>query len=256
MSVIHPCVSLVRKAALLLLVFLGSLAATAGEAVTSYRALIDGLESVAKDLESSKVLKEEFIALQTTHGLLDNEKNFRDFVRVRLAFELTRDSGLWQVRWAVTDQEPQSDAIWRQWQSVNQLKADQATAVAECDELSALFAIIARDLGVKKVGLFWPTWNHTVAVWMAAGADGKEARVVVPTSQVFLTSNATLGTKIFNPYTQKTIYPYHRKDVSMNYKIPTSLVNAMIEQAKRYGGEPSSVLQARRNKLSQKMGGS
>lgn len=228
----------------------------------SYGELIDSLESVVeKDLVNSEVLKREFEDLQKSHGISNNQKMYHDFVRVRLAFEATRDSGLWQIRWAVTNKEPNSDLIWAQWntlQSVNYHDENklQPTAVAECDELSALFALIARGLGVKEVGLFWPTFNHTVAVWMAEDSKGSPVRVVIPTSQIFLTKNASLGTKEFDPYKQKTIYQYRRKDIKNNHKIPEHVAKMMISQVEKYGAEPSSSLQGMRNQRSQKFGGS
>ena len=186
---------------------------------------------------------------------------YHDFLRVRLTFEATRDSGLWQLRWNITHKEPNSDSIWAQWQALHPFDyldegKPQASAVAECDELSALFALIVRSLGVKEVGLFWPTSNHTVAVWMAKGVDGKQVRVVIPTSQIYLSSNASLGTKEFDPYTQKTIYQYRRKDVDSDYKIPAELAKMMLEQVEKYGGEPALTLQKKRNKVSAYLGGS
>ncbi|MDM8514815.1 hypothetical protein QUF76_01355 [Desulfobacterales bacterium HSG16] len=228
----------------------------------TFRQLIMELEKIAQNnLEPSKILQSEFAKLQKTHGIAGDKKNYRDFVRVRLAFEATRDSGLWQIRWTITDNEPNSDAIWHQWQkqTAPQFKSEEnaeATAIAECDELSALFAFTARSLGVKKVGLFWPAWNHTVAVWTSMDKRGKPVRIVVPTSQIFIDANATLGTKEFDTGKQKNIYDYSRKDVIPTYKIPGPLARMMITQAKKLGGKSAVYLQARRNRLSKKFGGS
>ncbi len=228
----------------------------------TYRQLLRELEIIAKNtLEPSKILQDEFGQLQQTHGIAGDKENYKDFVRVRLAFEAARDSGLWQIRWAITDNEPNSGAIWRQWQkqTTPQYKNEataKETAIAECDELSALFAFLAHGLGVRKVGLFWPSWNHTVAVWTSRDELGKPVRIVVPTSQVFISENATLGTKEFNPNMQKIIYDYSRKDVAPTYRIPTPLARMMIDQAKKYGGKSAAFLQARRNRLSKKFGGS
>jgi len=95
-----------------------------------------------------------------------------------------------------------------------------------------------------------------VAVWTAEDPDGDPVRVVIPTSQIFLSANASLGTKEFDPYKQKTIYKYRRKDVASTYQIPKSIALMMVEEIKRYGSQASSVLQALRNKRSQKFGGS
>lgn len=224
--------------------------------------LIGELESIAKNtLEPSEALQKEFVTLQKTHGISGDEKNYRDFVRVRLAFEATRDSGLWQIQWAITDKEPNSDSIWNQWNKIAepQYKTEKIaapTAIAECDELSALFAFIARKLGVKKVGLFWPTWNHTVGVWTSQDSHGEPVRIVIPTSQVFISANASLGTKQFAPYKQKVIYDYERQDVPLNQKIPKALAEMMLNQVRSFGDKPASYLQDRRNRLSNKFGGS
>lgn len=228
----------------------------------TYEDVLNDLEEIAKNtLAPSLVIKREFLELQKSHGISDSEKMYQDYVRVRLAFEATRDSGLWQIRWAVTDKQPNSDAIWRQWNNLKnpEFKAESkaaATAVAECDELSALFAFISRGLGVKNVGLFWPTWNHTVGVWTAENKKGEPVRIVIPTSQIFLSATATLGTTGFDPYKQKNIYRYSRKDVTKDHKIPKALAKMMLTQVKKYGAKPSSYLQARRNRLSNQFGGS
>ena len=228
----------------------------------TYRELLSELEKIAQNtFEPSKIIQDEFAQLQNTHGIAGDKKNYRDFVRVRLAFEATRDSGLWQIRWKITDNEPNSDAIWRQWQkhTIPQFESEetaQETAIAECDELSALFAFVVRSLGVKKVGLLWPTRNHTVAVWTSIDKFGKPVRIVVPTSQIFISANATLGTKEFDPNKQKTIYDYSRQDVALTHEIPEPLVRMMITQVKKFGGKSAAFLQARRNRLSKKFGGS
>ena len=84
----------------------------------------------------------------------------------------------------------------------------------------------------------------------------KPVRIIVPTSQVFISANATLGTKEFDPNKQKTIYDYSRQDVALTHKIPASLARMMINQVKNFGGKSTAFLQARRNRLSKKLGGS
>lgn len=227
----------------------------------TYRELLDELAIIAETFESSEVLKTEFSQLQASHGINNSQKNYRDFIRVRLAFEATRDSGLWQLRWTVTDKEPNSDAIWHQWATLSNPQyidesLAEATAIAECDELSALFAMIAGGLGVKRVGLFWPTSNHTVAVWTSQDPDGNPVRIVIPTSQVFISHNAGLGTTEFDPSQQKTIYDYGRRDITLDHTIPVALARMMIDQVREFGDKPATELQARRNRLSAKWGGS
>lgn len=228
----------------------------------TYGDLVSALDEIAKNqLENSQTLKREFLELQSSHGISDSDKTFRDYVRIKLAFEATRDSGLWQIRWKITDKEPNSDAIWSQWGNLKnpifRLESEAyPTAVAECDELSALFAFISKGLGVKNVGLFWPTWNHTVGVWTTESRDGEPVRIVLPTSQIFLSSTATLGTHEFDPYKQKNIYQYDRNDIDKDYKIPKKLAEMMLMQVRKYGAKSSSFLQARRNRLAGQFGGS
>lgn len=227
----------------------------------TYGELIKSLQASINTLKKSDVIKYEFQELQKAHGISGSDKVYNEFVIVRTIFEATRDSGLWQIRWTVTDQEPNSDLIWAQWDKLttpqySEGKHLEPTATAECDELSALFAVIARDLGVAHVGLFWPTWNHTVAVWSTKNSKGKSVRIIVPTSQIYLSADATLGTKEFDPSKQKNIYKYRRKDVSKNHKIPMELAKMMLAQIEKYGHQSSSELQKRRNKLSKRFGGS
>jgi len=252
-----------RLIALILLLVIPAITSAQGSSdYVSYKELIRSLDIIAtKYLEPSDTLKKEFLELQKTHNINGSAINYRHFVRVRLAFEMTRDSGLWQIRWAVTNKKPNSDSIWKQWHILSNpqyQKEDiaQATAIAECDESSALFAFISRGLGVKNVGLFWPQWNHTVGVWTTKSKQGKPIRIVIPTSQIFISSNASLGTKEFDPYKQKVIYNYSRKDILSNYKIPKNIATMMLNQAKKYGAESSIILQKRRNRLSKKFGGS
>ena len=229
------------------------------EEFVSLGQLISELENFAHNtLESSNIYRQEFNQLTEAYGIARNDKNYRDFVRVKLVFEATRDSGFWRIVWRITDNQPNSDAIWKQWQS-NELTLDDDTsysAVAECDELSALFSFLARKLGVKNVGLFWPTWNHTVAVWSPMGSGNKPIRVVIPTSQVFIGENETIGTKQFDPYTQKRIYEYTRKDVDSNTQLPKPLADWMIKQIKSSANQSASALQSKRNQSSKILGGS
>src|SRR5437773_6788706 len=118
------------------------------------------LRVVAQELEQAPAVRRDFEELAGVHRLARSEANFRDYVRVRLAFEATRDGGLWDLRWTITDREPRSDEIWAQWHSASN-PGSAPTASAECDELSALFAVVARALGVRQVGLLWPAVNHT-----------------------------------------------------------------------------------------------
>ena len=228
----------------------------------TYGDLIEELEVFAQhSLEKSEVLRAEFSDLQASHGVAGDDDTFREYVRVRMVFEAARDSGLWQIHWSVTDREPNSDSIWRQLVSPSERAAfagreESPTARAECDELSALFAFVARGLDVKNVGLFWPTSNHTVAVWTTRDERNQPVRIVIPTSQIFIGPDATLGAKEFDPYTQKTIYDYDRKDIDRDHQIPIEVAQFLIRVVKQYAGKSSALLQTRRNERSKRFGGS
>ncbi|HET9766011.1 MAG TPA: hypothetical protein VFS60_04135, partial [Thermoanaerobaculia bacterium] len=116
-------------------------------------------------------------------------------------------------------------------------------AIAECDELSALFAFLTHSLGVRGVGLFWPTYNHTVAVWQIRTATRPPVRVVVPTSQIFLAETDTFGTDRFDPWRQRTIVDYTRRDAAADLRLPPALLAFFLRQAKRYAGATDDTLQ-------------
>ncbi len=162
---------------------------------------------------------------------------------VRLLFEATRDAGYWNLHWAITDQPPNSDRIWQQWKGDAKPSPLVPTATAECDELSALYAFLVERTGVQAVGLFWPAANHTVAVWSVHPSGAPIIRVVVPTSQIFLDANDTFDTRKFDPWRQKSIYEYTRRDVQDSFEIPTPLLNFFLTQIDRFGGASDLTLQ-------------
>lgn len=212
--------------------------------------LVDAMRLVADELAQSEQVRREHAALLAEQGFTQEQLPLLSFSRVRLAFEATRDGGLWGIRWAITDQMPWSDRIWEQWRKLDlqALPDDGVTATAECDELSALFAVIARDLGVQGfVGLHWPYWNHTVAVWQLPGAEPRTTRIVVPTSQVFLSREATLGTRELPA--QRVVFPYVRKDLKPDSALPGELARFLIGRLRAFGAKASVELQARRNTL-------
>lgn len=219
--------------------------------------LVAELERVAEELEEVPAVREDYAAFLATHGLADDEALYHDYVRVRLVFESTRDGGLWHLRWDITNESPNSEQIWRQWKraKVPEGAAAMPTAFAECDELSALFAFLVYRLGVRHVGLYWPQWNHVVAVWTVRSPDDAEpVRVVVPTSQIFLTDEDSLGTKGFDPWSQRTIYEYRRRDVKTTHAIDAELARFFVTQARRYAGLPQLELQRLRNARDRAMG--
>lgn len=205
--------------------------------------LISLLRGKAKALEASSGMRLGFQSFTSAHRLAPESIRYSDYVIVRLLFEATRDAGFWNLHWAVTDQPPNSDRIWQQWKSVKRASALESTATAECDELSALYAFLVERVGVKSVGLFWPAPNHTVAVWVVHPATGPVMRVVVPTSQIFLEETDRFDTKKFDPWRQKTIYEYTRRDVPDSYEIPKPLFHFFLQQVDKYGGATDLTLQ-------------
>ena len=123
---------------------------------TSVSALVAALRAKANSLESSSAERSAFESFVAEHKPASGSVSFSDFVLIRVIFEATRDAGLWNMHWSITNQPPNSDRIWSQWKSVARPAFARQTATAECDELSALFAFLAARAGVQDVGLFWP----------------------------------------------------------------------------------------------------
>ena len=205
--------------------------------------VLAALREKSKTLESSSGMRHGLQSFTAAHKLPSESIRYSDYVLVRLLFEATRDAGFWNMHWNITDQPPNSDRIWRQWKVVANPSFRSPTAIAECDELSALFAFLLERTGVKNVGLFWPYANHTVAVWTLHPAGLPAIRVVVPTSQIFLTETDTFDTKKFDPWRQKTIYEYTRRDVADSFELPKPLGDFFLEQVDKYGGASETTLQ-------------
>ena len=205
--------------------------------------LVKLLRVRASGLESSSGMRTGYQTFIAAHKLPPKSVRYSDYVLVRLLFEATRDAGFWNLRWAITDQPPNSERIWKQWQMVRKPTPLESTATAECDELSALYAFLVERTGVKSVGLLWPTPNHTVAVWVVHPATGPVVRVVVPTSQIFLDQNDRFDTKKFDPWHQKTIYEYTRRDVPDSFELPKSLFEFFLRQVDKFGGASDTTLQ-------------
>ncbi|MCE1247218.1 MAG: hypothetical protein LWY06_11285 [Firmicutes bacterium] len=202
------------------------------------------IETFAATLEKSKIKKDQFLKFAGDFNIAPTDDNFRKYIRAALIFEATRDAGLWHIQWKITDKEPNSDHIWAQWKKSpcsDLLKIP--TAYAECDEISALFAFLMRKNGNLNTGLYWPTKNHTVAVWKLKSVEGKEVRVVIPTTQIFLNNRGLFGTNRFDPYKQKEIYDYTREDASLSTPLPAELANFFIMQIYKYGGASEDTLQ-------------
>jgi hypothetical protein len=205
--------------------------------------LVGLVRGKAKALESTSGMRLGFQSFLAAHQLAPESIRYSDYAIVRLLFEATRDAGFWNLHWAITDQPPNSERIWQQWKNVEKPSALKSTATAECDELSALYAFLVERAGVKSVGLFWPAANHTVAVWVVRPTTGPIVRVVVPTSQIFLDETDRFDTKRFDPWRQKTIYEYTRRDVSDTYELPKPLFDYLVQQMDKYGGASDVTLQ-------------
>jgi hypothetical protein len=205
--------------------------------------LLTSIRAKAKTLENSAGMRLAFQDFISAHHLSPDAIRYSDFVLVRLLFEATRDAGFWNVHWQITNQPPNSDNIWKQWAAASRVSLSRPTAIAECDELSALYAFLVEREGVKSVGLFWPSSNHTVAVWMVKPAQRETIRVIVPTSQIYLGENDRFDTHKFDPWRQKTIYEYTRRDVPDLFALPKALADFFLKQIDAYGGASDVTLQ-------------
>ena len=213
--------------------------------------LVTEMSDLATANTSAPAVLADWQALVDTHDLADTPAALAEYSRVRLAFEATRDGGLWGLQWAITDRDPTERYAWA---SLLAWRGAEVTAVAECDELSALFASLARAMGVREVGLFWPTSNHTVAVWTTPGVSGA-VRVVVPTSQIFLPDGQTLGTRGFDPATQRTIYRYGTKALPLDAELSPGLYRRLTATLGQ-SASPAAELQRQRDARAAIVGGS
>lgn len=206
---------------------------SASAAAMTVDELVAALEREAAAAPSAWV-QADFEQLARTHSFRADAATLQQYLRVKLVLEAVREAGWWRIAWDVTDREPRSDAIWSAWQRAQ--PSSLATATAECDESSALAAFLLRRLGVRSVGLLWPMSNHTVAVWKVARERGGEARVVLPTSQIFLAPDDGLGTRAFDVSVQRTVYDYTRRDALGTDAIPAALGAQFQGRVRAYAG--------------------
>lgn len=239
------------SAALFLLIQLGSFSVVRSLVTLGFRpaeasdvrALVEAIRTHAQALETSSGMRDGFEAFRSQYQLSAGSVRYSDFVIARLTFEATRDAGFWGLHWSITNKPPDSDAIWAAWAGITSPSFVKQTATAECDELSALYAFLVEREGVHSVGLFWPYPNHTVAVWTIHTERNSSVRVVVPTSQIFLTAADDFGKTSFNPWTQKTIYEYTRRDVPDSFLLSKPLYHFFLLQMEKYGGASDVALQ-------------
>jgi len=209
------------------------------------------------DTVPAPAIEGEYAQFITSHALPAHDPQlYEDFRRVRLLFEALRDGGFWHLRWAVTDQYPSSKLIWQAW-SRNPVHPDFAepSATAECDELSALFGMLARHVGVHNVGLFYPTWNHTIAVWAPLEGKRKTALVQLPTTQIFLDCAGGFDKTSFHT-SLKNIERYPNGDVRADAAIPHARAEWLLHQIRAYAGASPALWSLMRAKRAFAMGSS
>ncbi|GEM_PF-1062007 len=229
----------------------------AGQSTVTVDQLLVALEAEVDTIAASPEVAADYAALIDEFGLQEEAERlggalYLDYVRVKIAFEATRDGGWWGLAWDITNEQPNSELIWAQWRALEKslpgVVAEDSeagaalvpvtTAIAECDELSALFAFVAHRIGLERdsqVGLLWPTGNHVVAVWTVDAKGDDPTRIVVPTTQIFLTTEASLGTRGFDPWAQRTIFDYRRQDAKGSLTLPGQLASYFVTQVQTYG---------------------
>jgi hypothetical protein len=85
---------------------------------TSLARLIEQLHDRAKKLENTSGMRSSFESFTSAYKISPNTISYSDFVIVRLLYEATRDAGLWNMHWTITNMPPNSDQVWRQWKTV------------------------------------------------------------------------------------------------------------------------------------------
>jgi hypothetical protein len=210
---------------------------------TTVAQLVRAIQVKTRALEKTAGMRSAFDSFTAKFKLQPGTVTLSDYVTARLFYEATRDAGFWNLHWAVTNQPPNSDNIWHQWRTRTAPSSSAPTATAECDELSALYAFLVERAGIRGVGLFWPAPNHTVAAWVLH-QQPQFVRVVIPTTQIFLDEDDYWGTKKFDPWRQKVIYEYTRRDVPDSFELPKSLFDFFLRQVDKYGGASDVTLQA------------
>ena len=220
----------------------------AGQNAVSVEQLLEAITTAARAVQADPTVEREYRTFLAQHGLDEAAAPYDQYAIVRVVFEATRDGGLWGLVWDITNREGHSDRIWKQWQKAAVPEPGEwgVTAVAECDELSALFAFLVRRLGVKHAGFLDGGPNHIVAHWTLHQGRKRETRVVVPTSQIYLSRTATLGTDEINPYKIRVVWDYWRRDVKPTHTIPAPLARYFVEQLP-LAALPQAELQQRRN---------
>jgi hypothetical protein len=218
---------------------------TFGDFWRALGAQIDALDGTA--------LEPELAAFGERHAVDPDAPGLRqEFRRLWAAFEATRDGGWWKLRWQITDQEPTSLQIWKAWRRTPpRVGFGEASAVAECDEITALFSVTARRLDVRGVGLFYPTWNHVIAGWMPDAFAGTKRVVLVPTTQIFQECESTFDQTSFR--VPKQVYEFPRYDVRDSTELSPELAGFLLDQVRAYGEAAPALLALIRTKRAELM---
>jgi hypothetical protein len=217
--------------------------------VTTPMRLSDFVDALAARIDAldPAPIEAELAPIAARHGLdAASPQLLRDFTRLRTLFEATRDGGFWRLRWAITNEQPSSKLIWEQWAKGSPTKLEGPSATAECDEISALTSFLARKLEVDRVGLFYPTWNHTIVAWEPLPPSKKKdvvsPRILLPTTQIFLECDDAIDVTSFSATAQKNVYAYTPKDLSGDHLLSAETASFLLAQIDRYARASRDVL--------------
>jgi hypothetical protein len=226
------------------------------ESTVSFGVWLAALTSLL-DTTPAPAIETEYAQFATTHGYsADDPQLTQDYRRVRLLFEAVRDGGFWHLRWDITNQEPSSRMVWKAWIQKGVRGAfEEPSATAECDESSALFGMLARHIHIANVGLFYPTWNHTIAVWAPLAGRTRKPLVQLPTTQIFLSCDAGFNNTTFRT-DLKNIERYPNWDVHKNTLIPRPRAEWLLHQVQVYAPASPALWSLMRAKRAAVMGSS
>jgi hypothetical protein len=70
---------------------------------------------------------------------------------------------------------------------------------------------------------------------------------MAPTSQIWLSREATLGSREFK--TDRVVFPYARQDMKPTSELPVALARFLLARLERYGPLSNEALLERRNRL-------
>ena len=100
--------------------------ATLQTSETTLLHLVEMVRSRAKTLESSSGMRESFQSFTSSYKIAPGSISYSDFVIVRLLYEATRDAGLWNMHWTITEYAAEFRSVWRQWKEVRAVSPQTA----------------------------------------------------------------------------------------------------------------------------------